>query len=242
MHACRDEPGDVRHVGEDFRADAVGGRADAREIDDPRVRARADDNHLRFVRLGQPVQLVVVEALVVLAHAVGHDGVEQAGEVQRVAVRQVTAVRQVHAEDRVARLEQRQVHRHVRLRARVRLHVRVFRAEERFRAGDGQAFRDVDEFAAAVVAPARVALGVLVRHHRARGFEDRATDEVLGRDELETRVLSMSFVPDRVGDVRIGLRERAPGGRRGLCGHGRLARLKPRRYARLKPRRSMAEI
>ena len=47
-----------------------------------------------------------------------------------MAVRQVAAVREVHAEDRVARLEQREVDRHVRLRARVRLHVGVLGAEQ----------------------------------------------------------------------------------------------------------------
>ena len=51
-----------------------------------------------------------------------------------MAVRQVAAVREVHAEHRVARLEQREVDRHVGLRARVRLHVGVLGAEQRLRA------------------------------------------------------------------------------------------------------------
>ena len=57
-----------------------------------------------LVLVGQAIELVVVDPLVVLADAVGHDGVELAGEVERMAVRQVAAVRQVHAEHRVARL------------------------------------------------------------------------------------------------------------------------------------------
>ena len=43
--------------------------------------------------------------------------VELAGEVERVAVREVAAVREVHAEHGVARLQQREVDRHVGLRA-----------------------------------------------------------------------------------------------------------------------------
>ena len=131
MDAGRDQTGDVRHVGEHRGADAIGGRANAREVDDARIGARADDDHLRPVLVGQAIELVVVDPLVVLAHAVGHDRVELAGEVQRVAVREVAAVRQVHAEHRVARLEQRQVDGHVGLRARVRLHVDVLGAEQR---------------------------------------------------------------------------------------------------------------
>ena len=67
--------------------------------------------------------------------------VELAREVERMPVRQVAAVRQVHPEDRVARLQQREVDRHVGLRARVRLDVGVLGAEERLRAVDGERSR-----------------------------------------------------------------------------------------------------
>ena len=210
MHAGRDQARDVRHVGEDRRADAIGRLADAREIDHARVGAGADDDHLRLVLVGEAIELVVVDPLVLLAHAVRHDRVELAGEIQRVAVRQVAAVREVHAEHRVARLQQREVHRHVRLRARVRLDVGVVGAEERLRAGDRGPLGHVDELAAAVVALARIAFGVLVGHHRAGGFEHGAADEVLRRDELEAAVLAVQLVADGAGDLGIGLGEGAP--------------------------------
>ena len=106
-------------------------------------------------------------------------------------MRQVAAVREVHAEHGVARLEQRHVDRHVRLRAGMRLHVDVVGAEQRLGARDGGALGDVDELAAAVVALARIALGVLVGQHRAGGFEHGAADEVLGGDQLEAVVLAL---------------------------------------------------
>ena len=105
-------------------------RADALEVDHARIGARADHDHLRLVLVREPLELVVVDPLVVLPHAVGDDGVELAGEIQRMAVREVAAVRQVHPEHRVARLQQREVDRHVRLRAGVRLHVGVLGAEQ----------------------------------------------------------------------------------------------------------------
>ena len=55
-----------------------GGGADAREVDDARIGAGADDDHLRLVLVGEPIELVVVDPLVVLAHAVGDDRVEHA--------------------------------------------------------------------------------------------------------------------------------------------------------------------
>ena len=78
---------------------------------------------------------------------------------------------------------------------------------------------DVDEFAAAVVALAGIALGVLVRHHRAGGFEHGAADEVLGGDQLESRILAVELVADGPGNLGIGFGERSPGHGRGLGGH-----------------------
>ena len=63
--------------------------------------------------------------------------------------------------------EQRVVDRGVRLRAGVRLDVRVLGAEQRLGTVDRELLGDVDVLAAAVVAGARVALGVLVREHAA---------------------------------------------------------------------------
>ncbi len=68
------------------------------------------------------------------------------------AVGEVAAHGEVHAEDGVARLHDREVDRHVGLRAGVRLHVGVVGAEQLARAVAGDVLDDVDLLAAAVVA------------------------------------------------------------------------------------------
>ena len=193
---------------------AVPDARDPLEVDDARVGARADHDHLRLVLVREALELVVVDPLIVFADAVRHDGVELAGEVERVAVSEVAAVRQVHAKDGVARLEQREVHGHVRLRAGVRLHVDVVRAEDLFRARDGERLGDIDELAAAVVPLARVTFRVLVGQHGPGRFEHGLADEVLGGDQFEPAVLSMHFLRDRPRDVGIRIGQRAPAGRR----------------------------
>ena len=213
MDAGRDQAGDVRHVGDHGAPTRSADLADALEVDDARIGAGADHDHLRLVLVRQPLELVVVDPLVVLAHAVGHDRVELAGEVERVAVREVAAVREVHAEHGVARLEQREVDGHVRLRAGVRLHVGVSAPNSSFARRNGQRLGDVDELAAAVVALARIALGVLVGQHRSGRLEHGLADEVLGGDELEAAVLPVTLVPDGRGDLGVGFRERAPADR-----------------------------
>src|SRR6185295_13094133 len=97
----------------------------------------------------------------------------------------------------------------VRLRARVRLDVRVLGPEQRLRAVDRELLDHVDVLAAAVVALAGIALGVLVREHAALGLQDRLRHEVLGRDHLERALLALDLVTDRVGDLRVDVGQRA---------------------------------
>ena len=171
--------------------------------------------------------------LVVLPDAVGHDLVEQAGEVQRVAVREVSAVRQVHAHHGVAGLHRGQVHRQVGLCPGVRLHVRMVGAEQFLGARDRQRLGHVHELAPTVVALARVAFGILVRQHRALRFEDGAADEVLRGDEFESEFLPVAFVSNRRGELRVDRRKGTGQGRGGSGRHRIHCNCRPVRAAAL---------
>ena len=99
-----------------------------------------------------------------------------------MSVRQVPAVRQIHAQHRVARLQRRHIDRNVCLRARMRLHVGVLGAKQRLGAIDRQLFGAVDEFAAAIIALARISFGVFIGEHRAHRFEHGFRNEILRRN------------------------------------------------------------
>ena len=175
----RDEARDMGDVGQQQGADLVGDPAESGEVDDARIGAVAADDQPGSVLESQSADLVVVDRLGVAAHVVRHGIVDHAREVQRQAVRQVAAVRELHGQERVARLEQREQRRQVRRRTRVRLHVGVLGPEQLLGTVDGQLLDGVDDLTTAVVPRPRVAFGVLVGQHRAGGFEDGATGEVL---------------------------------------------------------------
>ena len=122
---------------------------------------------------------------------------------------QVAAGVEAHAEDRVAGLGQRQEHGLVGLRAGARLHVGEGAVEQPRDAVDRQLLGDVDILAAAVVAPAGIALGVLVGQHRALRLEHRARDDVLGGDQLDLVALATEFLLDRAEDLGVALGKRA---------------------------------
>ena len=119
-------------------------------------------------------------------------------------------MRQLEREDRVAGLEDCEVDGHVRLRPGVRLDVRVLGSEERLRAVDRELLDLVDDLAAAVVAAARIPLGVLVRRDAPDGLQHRRPREVLGRDELDLAALALELALEERRDLRIDVGE--PGG------------------------------
>ena len=142
--------------------------------------------HLRVVDLtGRGIETVL------------HRVEELAREIHLRAVRQVSAMIEAHAEDGVARLDEREIGGGIRLRAGMRLHVGVVGAEELLGAVDGELLGDVDEFAAAVVTLPGVALRVLVRQHRALRLEDATARVVLGGDQLDMLFLARPLVVER---------------------------------------------
>src|SRR5690606_12974069 len=132
------------------------------------------------------------------------DGVEQLpGGVDLGAVGQVPAMRQRHAQGGVARLQQREIDRLVGLRPRLRLGVGVVGAEQLPGAIDRQLLGDGHVLAAAVVALAGIAFGVLVGQLAALGLHAPRAGVVLAGDQLDVVLLAARFVGDGLGQFGV---------------------------------------
>ena len=210
--AARDQAGEVRHVDKQQRAHVAGDVLEGGEVEEARVRAVAGDDQRRGHLVGARAHLVVVDAAVGVADRVRLEVVELAAEVHRRAVGEVAALVERHAEHGVAGLEHAGVHRHVGLRAGVRLHVGVVGAEELLAAVARQVLDLVDHLAAAVVALAGDALGVLVVEPRAERLEHRDRREVLRGDQLEGLLLPGQLLVQEASDLGVGGAQRRLGG------------------------------
>ena len=208
MQADRDQARDVRDVADHHRARLLGNLAQLHEIERARIGGGAAEHHARLDVLGQLAGRGEIDLLRLRVEAVMVDLEELAGEVDRRPVGEMAALGEREREDSIARPQQGEVRRHVRLRSGVRLDVGVLGAEERLGPIDGELLDLVDHLAAAVVALSRQALGVLVGERRAGRLEHRLGDEVLAGDELEAVRLPFGFLPDERGDLGVGLRER----------------------------------
>src|SRR2546427_7446629 len=118
-------------------------------------------------------------------------------------MREMPAMRQRQAEQRVAELGDGEIRRHVRLRPGVRLHIRMLGAEQLLRPIDRELLDLIDDLAAAVVALPGQPLGVLVGQRRPHRLEHRDGHEILGRDELEAMLLPRDLTTDEFSDLGI---------------------------------------
>ena len=205
MRPARHQAGDMRHVDHQPGADGVGDLAEALPVPYPGIGGAAGQDQLRSHLMGLALDGVHVEQMVVLAHAIGDDLEPFAAHVDRRAMRQVAARVQVEAHEGVARLQQGEEHRLVHLAAGIRLHICEVAGKQLLRPFDRQLLGDVDELAAAIVALARIALGIFVGHDRALRLQDGAADDVFGSDQLDLVALAAEFGPDGAENLRIGV-------------------------------------
>src|SRR4030081_262578 len=101
MSASGYQTGEMSHVHQQYRADRICNRSKKRKVEGARVGASAGDDHLRAMLFRELRQFVVIDALIVAAHSVGHDFIGLAGKVEGIAVGEVSSMRQIHAKHSV---------------------------------------------------------------------------------------------------------------------------------------------
>ena len=193
VNASGNQTGNVRHVDEQVRADAVSDFTHFCPVNDAGVSREATDDHLRLVLFGLLRHVFVVN-FTGLINTVRDDVVQFAREVNRRAVSQVAALRQVHTQNGIARLQQRGVNSEVSLRARVRLDVRVVSAKEFFRTVNRQLLNDINVFATAVVALARITFSIFVGQLRTLRLHHARAGVVFGGDQFDVLFLTYFFL------------------------------------------------
>ena len=205
VRAAGDQAREMRHVDHQEGADLVGDGAELGEVDGARIGAASRHDHLRLVLAGQGCDLVHVDAVVLPAHGVGHHLEPLARHVDGRPVRQMSAGGEAQSHEGIAGAHHRHERGLVGGAARVRLHVGEAAAEQLLGALDGEVLGLVDVLAAAVVAVAGIAFGVLVGEHAARRLEHGARDDILRGDQLDLVLLAAELALHATEQLGIAL-------------------------------------
>ena len=203
VNASGDETGDVGHIDHEESADGISDLTELGEVDLAGIGGSAGKDHLGLALLRDAVDLVVVDHFGLIVEGVGDLMEVLAGDVDRAAVGQVAAVGEVHAHEGVAGLEHSLERGQVGGSAGVGLDVGMLSAEQLAGALTGDLFGLVDAVAAAVVALAGIALGVLVGQARAHSHHDSRGDDVFGGDQLDVALLAVILLLNSGADFGV---------------------------------------
>ena len=163
------------------------------------------DNKLGTAFQGLALHLVVVHEAGFGVEAVGDGLVQDTRGIDWGTVGEVAAHREVQTHKNVAGLEYGHSHGHIGLGAAVRLHIGIFGIVEGFQAVYGQLLYLVHHLAAAVVAPAGVALGIFVGADRTHSLQHLGRYIILGSNQFQPRGLAFLLLLYKVEDLKIGL-------------------------------------
>ncbi len=188
MHPRHDQAGNVRHIGGKIRADLVGDLREPLEIEMMHVRRRAGPDQLRLMLARQAFHFIHVD-ITVRADMIRHAVIKNPRRGNFPAMREMPAVRQIQSHHRIARRAGRKIHREIRGRAGIRLDVRMGDAEKFLRTFLRDRLDLIYIFVPAVIAPARIALGIFIREDRTHRHHHLRRGIILGRDHLEPLLL-----------------------------------------------------
>ena len=104
IFAGSDQTGVVRHVDKQISTDFVGDFAETFEINFQGVGRSTGHNHFRLVFQCQALDFIIVDGFVV-AQTIGHHFIQFAGNIHRSTMGKMAAMRQIHPQNRIARLQ-----------------------------------------------------------------------------------------------------------------------------------------
>ena len=202
----RHQSGDVGHIHHEVCAYGVRHFPESGKVDDPGIGGGTGNNDFGTALSGGFQQGVVVDGLV-LPQTIGHDMEIFSGDIYGAAVAQVAAVCQIHAKNSIAGLRQSEECRQIGVGTGMGLDVGIVAAEQLTGSLSRQLLRHVHCIAAAVVAVAGIALGILIGKAGTHRQHDRGTDNVFRSNQLNIALLAGEFFLNRRTYLRVQLRK-----------------------------------
>ena len=203
--AAGHQTGNVGHIHHQHGAVAVGDLSQLLKVDGAGI-GRSTGHDELGAHLGHLFgQGGVVDAAILGGDAVGDEVVVFAAHVHGGAMGQVAALGQVHAHDGIAQVQKRKVDGQVGLCAGVGLHVGVLGTKQLAGAVDGDLLHLIHKLAAAVVAVAGVALGILVGQHTAHSCHHGGGNNVLAGDQLNVLALTAQLAVHGLAQFGVSL-------------------------------------
>jgi len=120
-----------------------------------------------------------------------------------VAVGEVPSAGKIHGKHGLARLQDRKIHRHIRLRPGMRLDIGMLGSEKLLCPLNCQGFDGIDILAAAVPTVVRITFGIFIRQDAPLRFHDCQGSKIFRSDQLQILLLPPDLLFNRLVNLRV---------------------------------------
>ena len=206
------------HIDHQIGTDTVSNLAEPSKINVAAIGRAPGNDQLGLFAQGRGGQGVIIDQVRDRIDRIGNGPEPLARLVGRRTMSQVTTGGQIHAQKRIAGLQQGQKHSLIGLGARMGLNIGIGAIEQGLGPLNRQGLGNIDKFAAAIIPAARIALGILVGQDRALGLEHGARDNVFRRDQLDLGLLTLHLLGDTGEQFGVRILERSA--KKGVQGGG----------------------
>ena len=204
MKPCGNQAGDMGHVHHQAGSHFIGSLSESLEVNGSCISGGPCNNHFRLAFSGNLFHFIIIDKAVVI-HAVGYDIKIFSGHIHRASVCQMSAVIQVHAHDRISRIQYGKLYRHIGLCAGMGLYIGIVTAKQFFGAFNCQILYHIHTVASAVISLGRIPFRIFIGKYASHCGHNSLAHPVFRSNQLNMAVLSFLFVHNRLCDFRVGL-------------------------------------
>ena len=197
------QTGNMGHIHHQIGADFVCNLTELGKVDGAGIGAGTGNDHPGLAGLGGFQNFFIVDGLRFVIQTVGDDVEVFAGDIHRTAVGQMTAVCQIHAQNRVAGIYQSEESGQVGVGARVGLNIGVIAAKQLTGPLAGNLLCNIHRIAATIIALSGIAFRVFVGQTSAHCEHHGFTDDIFRCNQFDIAALARVFLADRGPYLRV---------------------------------------
>ena len=182
MQTCCNQTSNMCHINEQQSAVLMSNISNAFKINDTRICAGTGNNQLRLIFFRLSLDISIINHFGFLVYTVVNYVEIGTGNINRGSMAQMTALRQVHAHDGIARFQESKIHSHIGACTAMSLYISKISIEQLLSAFDSQGFNLVYIFAAAIITMSWVAFSVFIRQYAAHSLHNCRSNNVFRSD------------------------------------------------------------
>ncbi len=193
---------DMSHINHEDGTHFIGDLTETLEVDGSGISGSACNDELRTALLGNSQYFVIID-VTVFVNTVRYAIEIGTGEVDRAAVRKMTAVCKTHTHESITGLKKSKEYGHICLSTGMRLNICPSAAVELLDPFESKILCEIDKFTTAVVTFARIALGIFIGKMTSHSCHNSFAYEVLGCYEFN--VISLTLKLESHGICKFGI-------------------------------------